>query len=152
MRTVSHLVEEVISSDHPRGSDSRVIWLYDLIISTWYITPEQVIILIMSIYSKGSNPLMKRSSQIVFKIGIEIRGRSILKTQLLVSLALFRCSFQTKMRKCVCSCVTMEKFKWAVAITCNRLEISQTYFNYFRVRSDFYKKKKVALKSGPTKR
>ena len=49
-RTVSLLVDEAIPLDHPRRFASWVIRWYDLIHSIWYITPDQVTIIIMSMY------------------------------------------------------------------------------------------------------
>ena len=46
-RTVSHRVDEVIPSDHPRRVASRVIQWYGLIHETWYCTPDQVTIMII---------------------------------------------------------------------------------------------------------
>ena len=48
-RTVSRRVDEVIPSDHPRRVASRVIQWYGLIHETWYCTPDQVTIMIISL-------------------------------------------------------------------------------------------------------
>ena len=45
--TVSHWVDEVIPSDHPRRVASRVIQGHGLIHKTWYCTPYQVTIMII---------------------------------------------------------------------------------------------------------
>ena len=49
-RTASRLVDEAIPLDRPRRYASWVIRWYDLTHSTWYITPDQVTIMIMCIY------------------------------------------------------------------------------------------------------